>query len=166
MVKSAICQLCWRPASRLLRAIVMKTRKPVLPLLAIFVTMAGCAEVPTPTPASPRGPQPSAAMASSPPVPTATAPVASAPAPVAPPSASPAAPVDPTLVSSLTGGKPQTTDATVKVSFPRDDLPVEVDGWKKMAPFMGLTSWAAFIPGGKPGVEAMVIGDLVLFEDE
>jgi hypothetical protein len=31
---------------------------------------------------------------------------------------------------------------------------------------MGLTSWAAFVPGGKPGVEAMVMGDLVLFEDE
>jgi hypothetical protein len=31
---------------------------------------------------------------------------------------------------------------------------------------MGLTSWAAFTPGQKPGVEAMVMGDLVLFEDE
>jgi hypothetical protein len=35
-----------------------------------------------------------------------------------------------------------------------------------MPPFMGLTSWAAFVPGEKPGVEAMVMGDLVLFEDE
>lgn len=31
---------------------------------------------------------------------------------------------------------------------------------------MGLTSWAAFAPGRKPGVEAMVMGDLVLLEDE
>jgi hypothetical protein len=31
---------------------------------------------------------------------------------------------------------------------------------------MGLTSWAAFTPGEKPGVEAMVMGDVVLFEDE
>jgi hypothetical protein len=31
---------------------------------------------------------------------------------------------------------------------------------------MGLTSWAAFTPGEKPGVAAMVMGDLVLFEDE
>ncbi|MEA2748322.1 MAG: hypothetical protein QOI41_2465 [Myxococcales bacterium] len=31
---------------------------------------------------------------------------------------------------------------------------------------MGLTSWAAFVPGEKPGVEAMVMGDFVLFEDE
>ncbi len=35
-----------------------------------------------------------------------------------------------------------------------------------MPPFMGLTSWAAFEPGEKPGVDAMVMGDLVLFEDE
>jgi hypothetical protein len=54
----------------------------------------------------------------------------------------------------------------VKVSFPRDDVRVDVDGWNKMPPFMGLTSWAAFVPGEKPGVEAMVMGDLVLFEDE
>jgi hypothetical protein len=35
-----------------------------------------------------------------------------------------------------------------------------------MPPFMGLTSWAAFVPGEKEGIEAMVMGDLVLFEDE
>jgi hypothetical protein len=35
-----------------------------------------------------------------------------------------------------------------------------------MPPFMGLTSWAAFTPGEKPDVEAMVMGDLVVFEDE
>jgi hypothetical protein len=80
--------------------------------------------------------------------------------------APPAAPIDPARIASLTGGKPESTETTVKVSFPRDDLPVDVDGWKKMPPFMGLTSWAAFTPGGKPGVEAMVMGDLVLLEDE
>jgi hypothetical protein len=69
-------------------------------------------------------------------------------------------------VGAATGGKPDTSADVVKVSFPRDDVSVEVDGWRKMAPFMGLTSWAAFVPGQKPGVEAMVMGDLVLFEDE
>jgi hypothetical protein len=54
----------------------------------------------------------------------------------------------------------------VKVSFPRDDVTVDVDGWAKMPPFMGLTSWAAFVPGQKADVEAMVMGDIVLFEDE
>jgi hypothetical protein len=33
-----------------------------------------------------------------------------------------------------------------------------------MAPFMGFTAWAAFIPDMKGG--AMVMGDIVLFEDE
>ena len=146
----------------------MKTRDTAALLLAILVT-AACAEVPPPAPASPQGPQPAVAPASSTPSPvasTTTAPVASSLAPATPLTAPRAAPIDPARVASLTGGKPESTDTTVKVSFPRDDLPVEVDGWKKMAPFMGLTSWAAFIPGGKPGVEAMVMGDLVLFEDE
>jgi hypothetical protein len=50
-----------------------------------------------------------------------------------------------------------------KVSQPRNDLPVSIDGWT-MPPFMGLTSWAAFSEGGSS--EVMVAGDLVLFEDE
>jgi hypothetical protein len=75
-------------------------------------------------------------------------------------------PIDQALVATDTGAKPEVSGATVKVSFPRTDIPVEVDGWANMPPFMGLTSWAAFIPGGKPEVEALVMGDLVLFEDE
>ena len=51
-----------------------------------------------------------------------------------------------------------------KVSFPRDDVTVTVDG-TPMPPFMGLTSWAAFKPGAKDGA-AMVMGDMVLFQDE
>jgi hypothetical protein len=50
-----------------------------------------------------------------------------------------------------------------KVSFPRNDVKVSVDG-VQMPPFMGLTSWAAFKPGMKE--EAMVMGDIVLFQDE
>ena len=50
-----------------------------------------------------------------------------------------------------------------KVTFPRNDLKVTVDGWQ-MHPFMGITSWAAFTSAhdGK----AMVMGDLTLAEDE
>lgn len=77
----------------------------------------------------------------------------------------PARSIDAAVVASATGGKPETSDNVVKVSFPRNDVPVQVDGWT-MPPFMGLTSWAAFTPGEKPGIEAMVMGDLVLFEDE
>lgn len=107
----------------------------------------------------------------------AAAPAARAPAPVptpAPPSSAPSAPglasaqkpaLDASRIATATGGKPETTENVVKVSFPRDDLPISVDAWR-MPPFMGLTSWAGFVPGEKAGVEAMVMGDLVLFEDE
>jgi hypothetical protein len=71
----------------------------------------------------------------------------------------------PAALAPATGGKPELTDNVVKVSFPREER-VDVAGWNKLPPFMGLTSWAAFVPGEKPGVDAMVMGDFVLFEDE
>jgi Domain of Unknown Function (DUF1259) len=54
-------------------------------------------------------------------------------------------------------------EGVFKVTAPRNDLPISVDGWK-MPPFMGLTTWASFMEGKK--AEAMVTGDLVLFQDE
>jgi hypothetical protein len=80
-------------------------------------------------------------------------------------SAEPSAAIDPAAVESATGLKPEVTEGVVRVTFPRNDVKVEVDAWT-MPPFMGLTSWAGFTPGKLPGVEAMVMGDLVLFEDE
>jgi Domain of Unknown Function (DUF1259) len=65
-------------------------------------------------------------------------------------------------ISGLKGVSNQ-TEGTFKVSKPRDDVSVTVEQ-TQMAPFMGLTSWAAFMPSGKDS--AMVMGDLVLFEDE
>lgn len=120
-----------------------------------------------------------AACGAEPPPPVATpTPVSSAPVapPAAPPSATessaPAAPVmsgpiDEKAVADATGvEKPEkAADGSVKASFPRKDVEVAVDGWK-MPPFMGLTSWAAFAPARKDVAEAMVMGDLVLFEDE
>jgi hypothetical protein len=94
-----------------------------------------------------------------------SAPAASSPGPAAVASA-PKGPLDAARIASATGGKPDTTDNVVKVSFPRDDVRVDIDGWAKVPPFMGLTSWAAFVPSEKPGVEAMVMGDFVLLEDE
>lgn len=75
--------------------------------------------------------------------------------------------LDALAVAAATGvDNPETTpDGVVKVSFPRQDVGVAVDGWK-MPPFMGLTSWAAFTAGKAGVAEAMVMGDLVLFEDE
>jgi hypothetical protein len=75
-----------------------------------------------------------------------------------------AADLDTPRINQITGlkGKFNEKDGVYKITFPRDDVKVVVDGWT-MPPFMGLGTWAAFIatPNG-----AMVMGDTVLFEDE
>ena len=50
-----------------------------------------------------------------------------------------------------------------KVSRPRSDIKIAVDGWT-VPPFMGLTSWAAFTPAHDG--QTMMMGDTVLLEDE
>ncbi len=72
---------------------------------------------------------------------------------------------DTARIQALTGlkGAWNVKEGIYKVTSPRADLPISVDGFA-MPPFMGLTSWAAFVDGGK--AEAMVMGDLVLFQDE
>src|SRR5256885_12374313 len=78
--------------------------------------------------------------------------------------ASAAGALDQATIDNLTGlkGKMNEKEGVYKVTFPRDDVKVVVDGWK-MPPFMGLSTWAAFT-ATKDG--AMVMGDTVLFEDE
>ena len=73
--------------------------------------------------------------------------------------------LDTNRIETVTGLKGTWTaaESVFKVTAPRNDLPVTVDGWK-MPPFMGLTTWAAFIEGKQ--AEAMIAGDFVLFEDE
>jgi hypothetical protein len=73
--------------------------------------------------------------------------------------------LDTTTIEAITGlkGVSNQKEGTFKVSKPRDDVSVRV-AQSRMAPFMGLTSWAAFMPAGKDG--AMVMGDMVVFEDE
>jgi hypothetical protein len=68
-------------------------------------------------------------------------------------------------IESITGlkGVLNEKENTFKVSKPRNDVAINVEQ-APMAPFMGLTSWAAFTPGMKG--EVMVMGDIVLFEDE
>jgi len=68
-------------------------------------------------------------------------------------------------IDEITGlkGKWNADEAVYKVSSPRADLKVSVDNWQ-MPPFMGLTSWAAFTTGKEK--EAMVMGDMVLMQDE
>src|SRR3954468_7199520 len=72
---------------------------------------------------------------------------------------------DTARIQTLTGlkGAWNAKENLFKVTSPRTDVPVTVDGFD-MPPFMGLTSWASFTDGGK--AETMVMGDLVLFQDE
>ncbi len=70
-----------------------------------------------------------------------------------------------TAIDQATGAKGVYTDAedTYKVSFPRTDVKVTVEG-RAMSPFLGFSSWATFTPSSHGGL--MVMGDIVLLEDE
>jgi hypothetical protein len=72
--------------------------------------------------------------------------------------------LDTAKIDQITGlkGKHNEKEGVYKVTSPRADVKVVVDGWT-MPPFMGLGTWAAFTET-KNGV--MVMGDTVLFEDE
>jgi hypothetical protein len=76
-----------------------------------------------------------------------------------------AAHLDTARIEELTGLKGTLNEAenVFKVTAARTDVPVTVDG-RVLEPFMGLTSWAAFMPGTK--APCLVMGDLVLFQDE
>src|SRR3954447_24740318 len=76
-----------------------------------------------------------------------------------------AAGLDGTKIDQLTGlkGKLNEKEGVYRVTFPRADVKVAVDGWT-MPPFMGLGTWAAFTKGAP--TEAVMMGDTVLFEDE
>jgi hypothetical protein len=73
--------------------------------------------------------------------------------------------LDTGAIETITGlkGVSNQTEGTFKISKPRNDVAITVEQ-VHMAPFMGLTSWATFAPGTKDRV--MVMGDMVLFEDE
>ncbi len=133
-------------------------------LTALLTSLAACAP--------PAAAKPAVSPASASPVPTASAgtspvPVSAIEPPAPPAPEKPRRAIDAAVVERLTAAKPETSpDGVVKASFPRTDVKVDVDGFAAMPPFMGLTSWTAFTPGEKPDVEAMVMGDLVLFQDE
>jgi len=72
--------------------------------------------------------------------------------------------LDTAKIDAITGlkGKLNEKEGVYKVSFPRSDVKVVVDGWA-MPPFMGLGTWAGFTGGNE---RALMMGDTVLFEDE
>ncbi len=65
-------------------------------------------------------------------------------------------------IEEVTGVEGTMIDDVLKLSVPRSDIRVMVDGFE-IIPFMGTTSWAAF-RGGSEGVTVM--GDIVVLEDE
>jgi hypothetical protein len=73
--------------------------------------------------------------------------------------------LDTAKIDQLTGlkGKLNEKEGVYRVSFPRADVKVEIEGWT-MPPFMGLGTWAAFTAASD--TSTMVMGDTVLFEDE
>jgi hypothetical protein len=73
--------------------------------------------------------------------------------------------LDTAKIEQITGmkGNFNQKENVFKVSMPRADVQVSVDGWT-MPPFMGLGPWAAFTP--HHGSMVMVMGDMVLFQDE
>ena len=72
--------------------------------------------------------------------------------------------LDTAKIDAITGlkGKLNEKEGVYKVSFPRSDVKVVVDGWG-MPPFMGLGTWAGFTGTNE---RALMMGDTVLFEDE
>lgn len=70
----------------------------------------------------------------------------------------------PALIEKLTGAKGvlNAEEGVFKVSVPRTDLHVTVDG-VTVSPAMGLTSWAAF---HRVGANLMVMGDMVLTQEQ
>ena len=76
----------------------------------------------------------------------------------------PPAALDTARIEQLTGakGKLDEKEGAFKVSVPRADLAVTAAG-VRLTPPMGLTSWASF---QRAGDRTMVMGDLVLLEDQ
>jgi hypothetical protein len=73
--------------------------------------------------------------------------------------------LDQSRIEQLTGlkGTLVESEGVFRVASPRTDVKVTVSG-TPLSPFAGLTTWVAFKPGVK--AEAMIMGDLVLLQDE
>src|SRR5438067_1504437 len=75
-----------------------------------------------------------------------------------------AAALDTASIEQLTGAKGalDAKEGVFKVSLPRGDIQSSAAG-VRLTPPLGLTAWAAFMKAGK---HAMVMGDIVLLEDQ
>jgi Domain of Unknown Function (DUF1259) len=71
-------------------------------------------------------------------------------------------PLDTTAIERIIGIKGKSNKGEYKITIPQNDLTVEVDGFRIIAP-MGLGTWTAFTPA--PG-GAMIMGDIILTETD
>ena len=137
----------------------------VVEIAIILGVASGCAEQQAIPPAAPPQPPPVATAPSAPaPGPTVAAPSTPPPAPAATPLSPP---IDEAAIASATGvEKPEKSpDGIVKATFPRKD--VDVDGRRmEDATLHGPDVVGRVHAGESRASEAMVMGDLVLFEDE
>ncbi|TFW33739.1 DUF1259 domain-containing protein [Massilia horti] len=71
----------------------------------------------------------------------------------------------PAAIEQASGMKPSynAKENVYKISKPRPDM-ATINGWK-LPPFLGTTSYAGFAPTGN-AAKVMVMGDMVLYEDE
>lgn len=93
---------------------------------------------------------------------------ASGPARAAPEKTAAPAAFDTAAIEELTGAKGalDTKEGVFKVSLPRGDIKATAGG-VRMTPPLGLTAWAAFTKTGKQASShTMVMGDIVLLEDQ
>lgn len=74
----------------------------------------------------------------------------------------PASALETALIEQASGAKGTLQDGVFVVRLPRADLTVDTAG-VRMVPALGLTAWAAF---QAVGAQAMMMGDLVLLEDQ
>ena len=83
---------------------------------------------------------------------------------IVPPAGAADLPLDTAEIESITGltGTMNKAENVFKVSKPRTDIKPTVDRWT-VPPFMGITSYAAFMPTSRG---TMLMGDTVLLEDE
>src|SRR6266542_5520627 len=70
--------------------------------------------------------------------------------------------LDTNTIESVVGIKGTMSDDVLKLSVPRKEVPVSLDGFE-IIPFMGLTSWVAFRQGPH---HVTLMGDIVVLEDE
>lgn len=70
--------------------------------------------------------------------------------------------IDSSALNTVFGKKGTVTGNVYKISYPRSDLKVKVDGFP-VAPGLALGSWVGIIQMGNP---AMMMGDLVLLDTE